>query len=561
VSDNDVAVYVNEQPQQLNIGFVVDPWDGSSDYRTISFFDAPAAGSKILISVRTASPYYISGNELIFKSGGGVIPLPGDIISVTTWNDTQQQDLLTQVFVGPTDTELGVPSVAQGYDDTLFDQATVTDTPGSFDFSTGLVIQTNQFDVGREIIDANRLIVTVNGLYMFENQGFTVDGSIVTISGPVISGSTVVAITSCTQSVLPGEMAFRIFQDMLGIQRAYRITPETSTVLAQPLSATADVIYLEDASKVSEPNLQQGIFGQITINGERITYRNRDVMANTVSGLRRGTAGTGAASHAVNSEIYDIGLGNLLPERYQNQIDRARFDGDDTTVTYTAADININDNVYLYQGGQIQVTVDGTVLNQSEYSVTSYDPVIVELVQTPARNSTVIIQVTQFDTTVDSQSFVASGFTRGFASTITVQLIAVPESEFQITGYTPLDITVAGVPIENTVYVLQLESPNPVASLLFLTNGISNVLATDIDIGRPVVVQVGGSTLDTDQYTVTSVSPVSVTLDIAPDSGIEIDVSVARGLSWYQPGINTASDGVALQETDTQAARFIRGEI
>jgi hypothetical protein len=156
---------------------------------------------------------------------------------------------------------------------------------------------------------------------------------------------------------------------------------------------------------------------------------------------------------------------------------------------------------------------------------------------------------------------VATGFTTGFSSAISVQLIAVSTSDYTITGYSPLTLTVTGVPIENTVYVLELESPNPVTSLLFLTNGISNILSTDIDLGRPVVVQVGGSTLDTDQYTVTSIAPVSVTLDIAPDSDIEIDISVIRGVSWYQPGIGTASDGIPLQETDTQAARFIRGEI
>jgi hypothetical protein len=35
--------------------------------------------------------------------------------------------------------------------------------------------------------------------------------------------------------------------------------------------------------------------GITNINGERIMYRNRDTENNTVSGLRRGTAGTGVA--------------------------------------------------------------------------------------------------------------------------------------------------------------------------------------------------------------------------------------------------------------------------
>jgi hypothetical protein len=184
-----------------------------------------------------------------------------------------------------------------------------------------------------------------------------------------------------------------------------------------------------------------------------------------------------------------------------------------------------------------------------------------ELVQVPARNSVVALQVNQITSVTQAQTFVATGFTTGFTSTITVQFISVSTSDFQITSYSPLDITVAGVPIENTVYLLQLESPNPVEALLFLTNGISNVLATDIDLGRPIIVKLGGSVLPSYLYSVDDLSPVTITFDIAPPQGIEISISVSYAITWYQPGVNTASDGIPLQETDTQAARFIRGEI
>jgi hypothetical protein len=94
-------------------------------------------------------------------------------------------------------------------------------------------------------------------------------------------------------------MAFRIFQDMRGVQATYRITDATSTFLTQTLSATADVIHVDNAGKLSEPDLPNGVFGVITINGERIMYRNRNVGANTITGLMRGTAGTGASEHAL----------------------------------------------------------------------------------------------------------------------------------------------------------------------------------------------------------------------------------------------------------------------
>jgi hypothetical protein len=37
-------------------------------------------------------------------------------------------------------------------------------------------------------------------------------------------------------------------------------------------------------------------------------------------------------------------------------------------------------------------------------------------------------------------------------------------------------------------------------------------------------------------------------------------ILVRRGVTWYAPGAGTASNGVALQDTDTQAARFLRGQ-
>ena len=45
----------------------------------------------------------------------------------------------------------------------------------------------------------------------------------------------------------------------------------------------------------------------------------------------------------------------------------------------------------------------------------------------------------------------------------------------------------------------------------------------------------------------------------APAAGSEVTILVRQGVTWYAPGVNTASDGIALQDTNTQAARFLRG--
>ena len=155
----------------------------------------------------------------------------------------------------------------------------------------GAIIQTNRFDTGQPILQPERLFITLSGRWLPYGSGYTVDGSVVIIQGPLISPSAVVVITSMTQSVVPGAMAFRIFQDMRGVQATYRIIPQTTTTLAQPLGQTDDVIYVDNAGALDEPNLNADVWGVITINGERIMYRERDTVNNTVSSLLRGTAG------------------------------------------------------------------------------------------------------------------------------------------------------------------------------------------------------------------------------------------------------------------------------
>jgi hypothetical protein len=73
-----------------------------------------------------------------------------------------------------------------------------------------------------------------------------------------------------------------------------------------------------------------------------------------------------------------------------------------------------------------------------------------------------------------------------------------------------------------------------------------------------VRVYVGGI-LQSGNYFISNYNPISVEFDTAPADGLEVVIEILQGLSWYEPGPNTASNGLALQETDTTAARFFRG--
>jgi hypothetical protein len=413
IADNEVTVYVDSEPLILGVGFQVDAYDLSSN-RTVTLTQAPAEGSVVMISVNHAADYYISsGNTLIWRATSPLLPLIGDILTFTTFNDTRQQGFLTQVFVGP---EIQDIQVGQAYDTTRFDQGDITGDPGSFDYANTLVGEVNRFDTGRPIINSSRLTVTLNGRYLFDGSGFLVDGTAIVIPGAPIGVTDVVAITSVTQSVIPGEIAFRIFQDMRGAQFSYRITASSTTLLAETLLATDDVIYLVDASRVSEPNLEQGLFGQITINGERITYRTRNTANNTLSGLRRGTAGTGAADHIAGAAVYDIGIGNLLPIEYQNYVLKESIIANGTQVSFTApdlivgygslepygstpfssGDVDFEPGSYAYgetaPEQYIEVYVGGSKVTQG-YTIPSYDPVVVVFDIAPPAGVEVTIQV------------------------------------------------------------------------------------------------------------------------------------------------------------------------
>jgi hypothetical protein len=390
----DIQVWVNNVLQVQSVGAIsgsysVSNWDGSNTPgRQVVFNTPPAAGDRILITVNTLADYNVVDNllELAF------LPTFGDVIAVTTWNDTSEQEILTQVFVGPVVTSL---VVSEGFDVTEFDVGTVTGDPGSFDYSVGIGLNKNEFLLQRENVIASRLWVTLNGTRLFEGQDFTVENNYLILSSGAIGLSDIMVVTEFTDSIVPEAAAFRIFQDMRGVQATYRITASTTTALTQNLTADADIIYVANAAALTEPNLPAGRLGVITIDGERIMYRNRDTALNTLSGLRRGTAGTGAAAHSTGAAVYDIGAGNLLDQQYQDYVVSNTSVGDGSTTVFDAPDISLvipnpDDSSTLYIDNMIEVYVGGTrqypysqvdaPATQYRYVVTSVSPVSIDFI-------------------------------------------------------------------------------------------------------------------------------------------------------------------------------------
>ena len=405
MSDNDVYVFVNNTKLILNTDYVINVYDGMSGYRTITFASAPATGSKIEFSVATGCGYRVYNDALTFLPGS--IPADGSGIDIISWNDTAEQGILTEVFVG-----------------------------------TGI---DNTFDLGREITNPERLLVTLNGFWLFNGLGYVLNGTSIIISGQTLTSSDVVAVTLFTNRVVPNPTAFRIFQDMRGVQATYRITPSTTTSLVQPVGALDDIIYVEDANALGEPNFATAynnnisyavgevvmygdgfyqaivptvghlptdadywavtdgaanIWGILTIDGERILYRHRDLFTNTVYGLLRGTAGTAITTHTAGTPVYNMGRENLMPETCQNYIVSNITNplvsgvnlGDGTTVEFTA-DIDISLEPASTRDESVEVYVGGTRIPSTDYTITANNPVTVEFNTAPVSGVEVAILV------------------------------------------------------------------------------------------------------------------------------------------------------------------------
>ena len=398
IADNEVDVYVNDVQQTLGSDFTVVPWDGFSR-RSVILSYVPEIGDRVLICVNTRADYVISGNQITFRPSGSFGIFPGDIVSVTTYNDTSQQQIVQIVWVGPV--TVGA-TASEGFDFLPFDSGSINNESGSFDFSEGITVQENDFDLRRSVQLAERMIVTLNGRLLFPGLDYTVisddeSGEATTylelLSGPIATTDVVVA-TLFTNQIVPNAMAFRIFQDMRGVQLTYRITNNTTTELLSDLSPTDDIIYVEDAEACGAPNIPANYLGVVTINSERIAFRSRDLVNNTLSGLLRGTAGTAISNHLAGTLVYNIGRENLLSGGgYQDYVVQTSVKANGSQTQFSAPNINLLGVDSTEWVEALIVSVGGIIQPPSAYQFLSANPTTIRFYDAPAAGRLVTLAV------------------------------------------------------------------------------------------------------------------------------------------------------------------------
>ena len=238
--------------------------------------------------------------------------------------------------------------------------------------------------------------ITLNGERLTPGEGYTTNGSVVTIGGSILGPADVLVITSFTMQVVPEVLNYRIFQDMLGSQKLLRVYSNNTTVLTQSLGVSDDIIYVHDASLLSGTDIAENILGSVIINGEKITYRTRNTVNNTLSGLRRGVAGTAITSHTSGSSVSDSGVAEHLPVQYQQTTYKNIFTGDGTTNKFIATNVVLRTGLDSTEIEEVvRVSVAGTPLSNAEYLVTQVNPVEVQLINAPAVAKEVEVSIVQ----------------------------------------------------------------------------------------------------------------------------------------------------------------------
>ena len=256
-------------------------------------------------------------------------------------------------------------------------------------------------------------------------------------------------------------------------------------------------------------------------------YRERDLINNTVSSLIRGTAGTAAADHAVNSAVYNMSRVNLLPtesatdllnrlpDDFQNYVVSDSILADGTMVSFEAPSVNVD-----YAQPE---PYDWTTYDQGNISG---EPLSYDYGEGSPENFVEVYLggIKQFE------RFIGDGITTTF---VLSGVVAVADSVVTVNGAT------------------QLENINYTITETTLTFVIAPAAGS--------TVQVSGYTFIADDPTSKPPKATQIQFKTAPPAGILVTILVRRGVWWYNTD-TPAEREQSLQESANPAARFLRGQ-
>jgi hypothetical protein len=285
---------------------------------------------------------------------------------------------------------------------------------------------TNEFRLSRKVLSEDYLWVDLNGRALTRGYDYQLANDKVTVmidaDIPVIAND-VVVVTSVNDVISNNVvLGYRMFFDNLGRIHYKRLSDENSTSLAVELSSTSTSITVDDASVLTQPNLEKRVPGVILINGERIEFY--EVTGNVLTKLRRATLGTGAkSSYSVGTTVIDQGSAQSMIVHDYEQVQTIKIVSTASTYTLpqltfststsassqvevhyqgrmlrkpTTATYVVTDQTIAYDSNEISsVGTSSNVVLDSEFTVTSTGTLVLNFVPTPGSNIKVVRKISR----------------------------------------------------------------------------------------------------------------------------------------------------------------------
>jgi len=139
--------------------------------------------------------------------------------------------------------------------------------------------------------------------------------------------------------VLPNQsvtLAYRLTKDNSGHTNYHAISRRRETSLKKELKWDDRVIYVDNASVLSTPDVDNRVPGTIYIGGEKINYYRIDTVMNTISQLLRGVDRTSTPIiHKSNTIVSDAGVRMTIPSSIVSNSDTIVFSNTIKTITTT----------------------------------------------------------------------------------------------------------------------------------------------------------------------------------------------------------------------------------
>ena len=229
----------------------------------------------------------------------------------------------------------------------------------------------NQYYMQRSVINPAYVWVSYNGNPLTVNLDYTVgtDGRTVNLRNGIYQNSSDTVVITSFADTEP-TIAYRIFRDMLGRTHFKRLAEPGTTRLSQDLNLSDEVISVEDASKLTQPDPAANRPGVVLIDGERIEFFV--VYNNQLHQLRRSTLGTGPKDiYYAGTTVVDQGIAQTIPFKESKQSTTTFV----TTATATYDLTNwIDFNTTAAAVDQVEVRYQGIQLLKPTLTTYKHDP-------------------------------------------------------------------------------------------------------------------------------------------------------------------------------------------